>query len=209
MITEEKIERPFPDASILLHPNIPKPLHLLNPRTILGVDWWNINRQIAYAKHDYHCYTCGIEKREALYHHWLEAHEMYDINYYTGEVTFIELVALCYCCHNFIHDGRMRNLIRQGKFLMSDYDFIIKRGDKILKVAGFPTKKENYIKIAKENEINYYKHCEWKDWHLVINNINYGQRFKSYEEWNTYFNKADNEPFPPDFIPELDDIGSK
>jgi len=187
-MTIELKERPFPDASILLHPNIPKPLHLLNPRTLLGVDWWNTNRRLAYAKHDYHYFACGIEKKEALYHHWLEAHEMYNINYQTGEVVFIELVALRYCCHNYIHDGRMSNMIMQKTFLKNDYDFIIARGDKILKAAGLPIKKQMYIKQANENmHPEYFKHCEWKDWHLIINGVNYGQRFHSYEEWAEYF----------------------
>ena len=166
--------RQFPDPSILLHPQIPKPLHLLNPRTILGDEWWNKCRQEAYARHKYCCYACGTHKLIAKYHNWLEAHEFYSINYKTGEVKFIELVALCHSCHNYIHKGRMTMVVGTDDMPEEKYLDILTHGDKILRDNKLKTK------IPKVK-------CEWKDWHLIIEDKNYGQRFHSYEEWSTYW----------------------
>lgn len=172
-----EIDRSFPDPTILLHPQIPKPLHTLNPRNILGDEWWDLERTYAYRKHDFHCHACGMPASGDKYRQWLEAHEMYKIDYKTGAVVFTDIVALCYCCHNFIHKGRMKALLGT-EFTQAKYDYIIKRGNKILKL--------NQLK-AKEQIAT----CKWKDWHLVIDGRNYGQRFKNIEEWKRYYHIED------------------
>ena len=112
--TSTKQEPKFIRPEILLHPNVPKPLHHVNPRSILGKEWWDVQRQKAYKENNYCCWACGIHKSEAKYHQWLEGHEHYDINYETGCVKLKEIVALCHSCHNSIHTGRMQ-LLRKRK----------------------------------------------------------------------------------------------
>jgi len=177
---KEPPQEVFPDPAILLHPQIPKPLHLLNPRTILGRVWWDEQRKIAYAKHNYCCHACGTHKLQAEYHQWLEGHEIYSIDYATGKVEFIRLVALCPACHNFIHSGRMQMLVAEGKMSEKDYKAIIDRGKSLLKAAG--------IKDTRERELTVDE-CAWEDWHLVLYGNNYGQRFQSFSEWQNYFQK--------------------
>ena len=96
------------DAGILLHPQIPKPMHTVNPRTILGRKWWDIVRNKSYEEKGFHCHACGVHKNDAQYKQWLEGHEFYSVNYKLGEVKFIKVVALCHSCHNYIHDGRLQ-----------------------------------------------------------------------------------------------------
>lgn len=169
-------KRHFPDPSILLHPQIPKPLHLLNPRTVMGKEWWDEHRQVAYAEHNYCCHACGIHKLMAAHHSWLEAHEMYNIDYSTGKVEFVELVALCHSCHNYIHKGRMLMILGNDDMPQDKYDAIIAHGDKLLK--------DNRLKLIAHTE-----HCNWGDWHLIIDGKNYGQRFHSYDEWLSYWQR--------------------
>lgn len=75
----------FADPGILTHPNIPKPLHGVTPRTIKGSGWWNKVRRAAYAVHDDHCHACGEHKSKNP-RGWLEAHEVYSIDYARGRV---------------------------------------------------------------------------------------------------------------------------
>ena len=87
---------------ILAHPHIPKPMHGLSPRTIMGNEWWDVTRKEVYAKYDYHCIACGVPKAEAIAHHWLEAHEFWHIDYRTGVCEISSIEPLCHYCHNFI-----------------------------------------------------------------------------------------------------------
>jgi len=86
--------RPFPDPSILLHPQIPKPLHLMAPRVFLGNKWWDNVRRDAYWCHGYYCHACGVDGTGNKSKIGLEAHEMYDIDYVTGRVEFLDAVSI-------------------------------------------------------------------------------------------------------------------
>ena len=186
----QKVEaemRPFPDPSILLHPQIPKPLHLLNPRTILGKVWWNDVRRRAYWLHEFHCHACGIDGFKAGHQKGLEAHEMYDIDYTTGRVEFVEVVALCYLCHNYIHKGRLEMILEKGEIPMRLYDTILRHGRQVLTKTGLPLDVySQLVELLRESG----RLCSWEDYHLVIDGVNYGQRFKSMEEWEQHW---DNE----------------
>ena len=83
------------DPRILLHPNIPKPLHGINPRTVMGQAWWDVERKKAYAAAGFKCEACGVVKKDAMFHQWLEAHEYFDYDYDCGVLRLKKLVALC------------------------------------------------------------------------------------------------------------------
>ena len=161
---------------ILLHPNIPKPLHGLAPRTLMGKEWWDKNRQIAYRSTDYHCIACGVHKKDAKYHQWLEAHEEYDIDYEDGTMTFKRLVPLCHSCHNYIHSGRMEALVRKGEMEKEKMEDILEYGDDVLKNAGIKRKDNIPNKIA-----------QWEDWVLIFEGKRYKGKFKSFNEWQEYY----------------------
>jgi len=177
------MSRPFPDPSILLHPQIPKPLHLLNPRTILGQVWWDDARRTAYWLHMYHCHACGIDGNKAAYFPVLEAHEMYSIDYTTGQVEFIDVVALCHACHNFIHQGRMVMITGKGEMEPEKFAAIMEHGTRLLVRSGIVDDRTSKLEVLREQG----KLCSWEDYHLVVNGVNHGQRFKSMEEWEEYW----------------------
>lgn len=110
---------------ILTQPNIPVPLHGINPRTIKGATWWRRKRNEAYESTEYHCCACGKESSK------LEAHEMWDFNFETGECIITEIVPLCHTCHNFIHSGRLSIVIGKEKTIFQ-VKAILEHGFKIL-----------------------------------------------------------------------------
>ena len=160
---------------ILLHPNIPKPLHGLAPRNILGQEWWDMQRKAAYAKTGDRCAACGVHKSEAEYHKWVEAHELYDINYKKGLMTFKEVVALCHSCHNFIHSGRMGMMVQQGTMDANKMIDILNRGEEILI--------KNKLKHPKDPKYV----AEWDKWRLVLNGKKYKGKFETYDDWYDFY----------------------
>jgi len=198
----------FIKPELLTHPNIPKPLHGINPRTIKGDIWWNEVRQIAYKKNNYCCWACGMPKSMALYHQWLEAHEEYKIDYSLGSCEFIDVVALCHTCHNFIHSGRLWMLYMAGKVSKQKITDIIEYGMTILenhKLSPFYGTKIIQLRLKGWNDADIYQECErlnlnnnvtnnpkWEDWHMIIDNKKYYSKFDGITSWAKYY-KDNNE----------------
>ncbi|MCH9735900.1 MAG: hypothetical protein K0U78_15330 [Actinomycetia bacterium] len=157
--TKPKFTRPV----LLLHPTIPEPMHGVNPRTVMGQKWWDENRKKAYAENKFHCFACGVHKMKAKYHKWLEAHESYKIDYEKGEMRLREIVALCHCCHNFIHHGRMEILVHQRKMAYEKYQYIINHGNNILELIP-----QNIIPSPFQGNV-----AGWNEWHLLIDGNKY------------------------------------
>ena len=172
-LLQNVIQRPIGlNPSILLSGNIPWPMHEVNPRTVLGTKWWDAERRAAYASTDYHCEACGVSKYEAKFHQWLEGHEVYEINYTKGTMTYVRTSALCHSCHSFIHCGRLQALLDQGLISQQRYALIIQHGDSVLAAAGLTKPKPYSGPFA-----------AWGRWRLIVNGKKYPPKYKTQKAW--------------------------
>jgi len=198
---------------ILTHPNIPKPLHGLAPRVIFGAKWWNEQRQLAYAKNDYHCMACGVHKSKAKYHQWLEAHENYNIDYKNFTAEIKEITPLCHSCHNFIHSGRLLKLFLDGTIDYNRAFYILDSRMKLLEKnnlkpffgSRYAYYKLKYIGLTNHDIYNkliddgytmdnltadadYDKN--WSKWKLILNGKAYYSLYENYENWSKNIKKS-------------------
>lgn len=149
----------------------------------MGSSWWNKVRKLAYKSTAYHCLACGVHKDNAKYHQWLEGHEVYKTDYKLGTLTFLYVAPLCHFCHNFIHDGRIENLLQQGKIHHHKYAAILKHGSEVLAKAKLvkPSRAERerkFLLAEARGEIT-----PWENWRLIFEGKAYPPKFKSLEEW--------------------------
>lgn len=159
---------------LLLLPNIPQPLHGVNPRTVLGSSWWDKERTTAYKSTNYHCEACGTHKHKVSgSRQVLEGHEIYDTNYQEGTLVYIRTTPLCPWCHKFIHDGRLQWLLSTNQICHSHYRSIISHGTRVLHKSGLkrPTWNDRNNWILSQMEEG--KIASWDKWRLVINGIEY------------------------------------
>lgn len=175
---------------ILSHPNIPKPLHEVNPRNIMGKEKWDEVRQKVYASSNYTCVACGVPKAEAKKFKWLEAHEYYHIDYENGRVEIDSLQPLCHYCHNFIHSGRLSMIMGKDK-TEEEVIEILEHGFKVLadnKLQAFPFT----IRLAESlgadtHGVEGYEtndsNVNWEDWRLVWDGKEYPPKYATYEDW--------------------------
>ena len=188
------------EPELLTHPNIPKPLHGLNPRTIKGQAWWDVKRRASYAEKRYKCFACGCSPNEDRIIQRLEAHEDYSVNYLTGEVKLNRIVALCHSCHAFIHSGLLTLRYHKGELSRDDTIFIFDRGFKILKDANLkpwfgtaevyadefrPDLKSKAVQLRKEQDTT--TSADWSDWHIVIDGRKHYTKFQSFEDWQEHY----------------------
>lgn len=177
--------------SLLCEPNIIKPLHWMNPRTIKGQKWWDRERRLAYAKNDYYCMACWVHKNKAKYHKWLEAHEVYSINFDECSYTLKEIVPLCYSCHNFIHLGRLQAIYNKWEITEKTYEDIFRHWAKILR--AYKLDRVKAIVDLCWGEENIDKWCPEKIWtrnkrHLVIDWEKHYSQFANYQDWYKHYN---------------------
>jgi len=195
IIGKQYIARKPIKPEILTHPHIPKPLHGLNPRTILGKDWWDKVRLNAQEINKFKCVACGTHKSELIKYKWLEGHEYWDINYHTGKCEVKSIEPLCHYCHNFIHSGRLSMIIGKEKTKQEIID-ILEHGFKILSehnLKAFPFT----IDLAKEIGANNFKveaynidvnpKIKWSDFKMILEGKEYSSKFKNEEEWSNFY----------------------
>lgn len=171
---------PFtPNPSLLLHPNIPLPLHGTNPRTILGENWWNKERRATYKASSHHCQACGVHASEAKSRQWMEAHETYTINYKTGRMVYRGAVSLCHYCHAYLHGGRLIWLLETGQIHHAKYCSILQHGDRVLATAGLSRES----KEIRDKKIHEQEIAPWGSWRLQIGRKLYPPKFKNYQQY--------------------------
>ncbi len=160
---------------ILLCPNIPKPLHGIAPRVVLGQAWWERERHICYEKAGQKCECCDTPRANAWPKPWLEAHEWYTFDYRNGLITFRKLVCLCPACHMFIHSGRLEILIQTKKIPINEYMAIKDHGNAIIDKAD--------IRYLYQHRHDSDVSTPWKNWRMVINGKEYGPSTGSFIAW--------------------------
>jgi len=120
---------------ILSGAHVPSVLGGVNPRIILGQDWWEKERQKAYKSTGNRCICCGVHKDHAKLHKWMEAHECWNINNVTGVCEVKKIVPVCHYCNNFIHSGRLELILYKEKTIFEVVD-ILNHGFRILASHG-------------------------------------------------------------------------
>jgi hypothetical protein len=187
---------------LLTSPNVPKPLHGLAPRTVMGKEWWDKERRLAYKRAAGTCQCCGRKAR-------LDAHESYSYDYAKGRAHLIEIVAICKLCHDFIHSGRLGMRFYDGHIGFRELCAVMYHGFKVLKANGYPPNPfalRVYKAAAEITDLPYpvwhdaalhaveenplilpTEMAEWSDWRLVIGEEEYPPLYESYEAWLQHY----------------------
>ncbi len=155
-------------------------MHGLAPRVLLGQEWWDATRQAAYRSTNFHCIACGVSKYDAVEFKHLEGHELYEIDYPAGRMTYIETVPLCHYCHSFIHTGHLLMLLQEGKITQEKYSAVLSHGLAVLKAAKLKSLGEYTGPIA-----------PWGKWRLVIDGDKYPPIYKTHAAWLAAYQGGD------------------
>ena len=187
-------------------PNIPKPLHGVNPRTLLGSSTWNRLRKSCYFNAHDTCEICGNKPENLRHRH---GHEVYEIDYAHGTAKFVRVFCVCSLCHlACIHTGRaltmwkQKNPLYPTEFLLegaehafkiiSEYNSDHPKADirayaTFLDYLKYDGLKEPMEKLIEKYGMKFYKEVEgmvdWGDWKLFIGTNEYQTPYKDMDEW--------------------------
>lgn len=176
----------FTRPELLYHPSIPAPMHGVNPRTIIGKVRWDKVRRRAYARNNDCCWVCGVHRSKAPVKRWLEAHEIYDIDYRKGRMKLREIVALCRLCHSYVHRRRIEILVDKKKIQPKFLRRVLTHGNTILNRTGAKPW-YNVEKVIKEMALSKVK---WTKWHLIFEGKKYYSKFTGPNDWQNYYGKV-------------------
>lgn len=195
---------------LIAMPNIPRPLHGVNPRTLLGASTWNHMRKLCYAQANDTCEICGYKPENLRHRH---GHEVYEIDYAHGTAKFVKVFCLCSLCHlACIHTGRAltlwkkKNPLYPTEFLLKGaehafkiiHDYNVEHSDADLRAYStfLDYLKHDELKgtmeeLIRKYDIKFYTEvedmAEWGDWKLIIGNREYPTPYASKEEWRATF----------------------
>jgi DNA adenine methylase len=160
--------------SILLCRNIPRPMHGVAPREVLGAKWWKETKEEAKKRCGGRCEACGVHKDVAKARKWLEGHEIYEIDYERGRMKYVETVMLCHYCHCFIHIRLLGTMIANGKSPRRKMDEVVEHGEGILLAAGLE---------KEEEDPGLERLVEWEDWRMVVDGKKYPPKYANRRQW--------------------------
>ena len=200
---------------LIAMPNIPRPLHGVNPRTLLGASTWNRMRKFCYNQANDTCEICGYKPENLRHRH---GHEVYEIDYAKGTAKFVKVFCVCSMCHlACIHTGRALTLWKKDNPLYPT-EFLLNGAEHAFKIISeynhdYPDAdlraystfldylKHDELKrpmeelIAKYN-IKFYTEVEdmveWKDWKLIIGDREYQTPYTSESEWKATMEEREN-----------------
>ena len=150
-------------------------------------------RKEVYALTDNHCAACGVHKSQAACKQWMEAHEIYDINYNEGTATMTEIVPLCHFCHAFIHSGLLRIRARKKEISADHVRQVIRHGVGILKQSKGQKIFAGTAVLAKLVSVSTVglrttsppqRMADWPKWRMVWDGEEYRGAFKSFRQWH-------------------------
>lgn len=183
------------NPNLLSQCNIPKPLHGLNPRNLMGKEAWDVYRRNVYASTNYHCKACGVHKMDAKKHQWLEAHEDFEIDYNKQVMKLRQIIPLCHYCHQFIHSGLLRRNYEAGRVDGHHVLNVLMHGFYILYENNLPCfggtldlGKDFDIDISPLDKIKTPNSIEWHGWKMVWDGVEYESKFRTYDEWYDFYN---------------------
>lgn len=143
-VVPDRLPKHVRRPDLLLHPQIPVPLHGTAPRVVMPNVWWTRTRRVALSTHGHFCWACGYPGAANPIRQIMDVHECYDIDYRRGRMVFKEAVVLCYFCHSFIHLGRTSTLIEKGEITRRVGRMIVRHCQKILREAKLPIAPNHY-----------------------------------------------------------------
>lgn len=198
---------------LLVMPNVPLPLHLLAPRTIMGSYEWGKIRKQCYEDAGDICEICGIKLGSKLGEpNMHQAHELYTYDYKTYTAEFIRPIVICPRCHNFTHSGRaltcylnheplwdktyMLGLAEHGFGLVHNWNKLhpddepLRVYETYLDWLKEPSLHDDLLDLIRHYEIEFYgakNRSDWENawgkWKLIYNGTEYYSPYNSREEW--------------------------
>lgn len=190
---------------LLTMPNVPRPLHGLPPRKIMGATAWNRVRKRCYFNAGYKCEICGVDPPKGQLH----SHELYSYDWLEGTGKFERCIAICKKDHDFIHSGRLITMYKNGNMLYpKSYVLdVVEKGFKLihdynvehrnqkplrayctfLEFLKVPELEQDMRRLIEKYEIKFYKEpkrfARWDKWRLVFGTKEYPTPYESQADW--------------------------
>lgn len=191
---------------LIAMPNIPRPLHGVNPRTLLGVSTWNHMRKFCYAKAKDTCEICGCRPESLRHRH---GHEVYEIDYVSGTAKFVKVFCVCSLCHlACIHTGRALTLWKKHNPLYPT-SFLLQGAEHAFKIVSEYNRdnpgadlrvystfldylkheelREPMEKLIEKYNTKFYAEvkdmAKWGDWRLIIGEREYPTPYADKGAW--------------------------